>query len=102
MTFLTDVMKIGYSEDEIIAVLYETERDRKQRRRVLAKVTETVAAHRLQQIRDLLALEKLASWRRMNGFHRIMDSEIVGFMVLVRSHQRLKNSLRVCGPICKS
>ena len=74
MTFLTDVMKMGYSEDEIFTVLHESERDRK-RRRVLAKVNETGAAHRLQQMKDLLALEKLATWRRMNGFDRIVDDE---------------------------
>ena len=45
MTFLTDVMKMGYLEDEIFAVLHELEQDRKSRR-VLAKVTETVAAYR--------------------------------------------------------
>ena len=74
MTFLTDVMKMGYSEEEIFAVLHESERDRK-RRRVLANVNETVAAHRLQQMKDLLALEKLATWRRMNGFDRVVVGE---------------------------
>ena len=72
--FLTDVMKKGCSEDEIFAVLVESEQDRK-RRRVLAKVTETVAAPRLQQRKDLLALEKLATWRRMNGFDRVIDGK---------------------------
>ena len=72
--FLTDVMKMGCLEDEIFAVLHDSERDRK-RRRVLAKVNETVAAHRLQQMKDLLALEKLATWRRMNGFDRVVDGE---------------------------
>ena len=74
MTFLTDVMKKGYSEKEILAVLVESEQDRK-RRRVLAKVTETVEAHRLQQMKDLLTLEKLAIWRRMKGFDRVVDGE---------------------------
>ena len=46
MTSLTDVMKKVYSEEEIFAVLVESDQDRK-RRRVLAKVTETVEAHRL-------------------------------------------------------
>ena len=32
---------------------------------------ETVGAHLLQKMRDLLAFEKLATWRRMNGFDRI-------------------------------
>ena len=74
MTLLTDVMKKGYAEDEIFAVLVESEQDRK-RRRVRAKVIETVAAHCLQQMKDLLALEKLATWRRMNDFDRVMDGE---------------------------
>ena len=74
MTFLTDVTKKGYSEAEIFDVFVESEQDRK-RRRVLAKVTETVAAHRLQQVKDLLALAKLATWRRINGFDRVVDGE---------------------------
>ena len=44
MTFLTDVMKKSYSEEEIFAVLVESEQDKKSRR-VLAKVSETVAAY---------------------------------------------------------
>ena len=74
MTFPTGVMKMTYSEDKTFTVLDESERDRK-RRRVLAKVNETVAAHRLQQMKDLQALEKLATWRRMNGFDRVADGE---------------------------
>ena len=53
MTFLTDMMKERYSEEEILAVLFESEKDRK-RRRMLAIVTETVDAHRLQKMGDLL------------------------------------------------
>ena len=60
MTFLTDVMKKGYSEKEILVVLVESEQERK-RRRMLAIVTETVDAHHLQKIRDLLTFEKLAT-----------------------------------------
>ena len=74
MTFLTDMMKKGYSEDEILAVLVESDQDTK-RRRMLAIVTETVEAHRLQKMRHLLAFEKLATWRRMNGFDRVADGE---------------------------
>ena len=74
MTFLTDVMKKGYSEKEILAVLVESENDRK-RRWMLAIVTETVEAYRLQKMRDLLAFETLATWRRMNGFDRVADGE---------------------------
>ena len=74
MTLLTDMMKKGYSEKEIHAVLFESELDRK-RRRMLATVTENVDAHRLQKMRDLLAFEKLTTWRRMNGFDRVVDCE---------------------------
>ena len=74
MTFLTDVMKKQYSEDDIFTVLVEAEQDRKSRR-VLAKVTETVAAYRLKEMKDLQALEKLATWRRTNGFDRVADDE---------------------------
>ena len=52
MTFLTDVVKMGYFEEELFAVLYESERDRK-RRQILAKVTETFAAYRLREMKDL-------------------------------------------------
>ena len=41
----------------------------------MKKVTETVAAHRLQRMKDRQALEKLATWRRMNGFDRVVDGE---------------------------
>ena len=38
-----------------------------------AIVTETVDAHRLQKMRELLAYEKLATFKRMNGFDRDVD-----------------------------
>ena len=74
MTFLTDMMEKGYSEKETLDVLFESEQDRK-RRRMQAIVTETVDAHRLRKLRDLLAFEKLTTWRRMNGFDRVVDGE---------------------------
>ena len=74
MTFITDVMKKGCSEEQILAVFVEPDQERK-RRQMLAIVTETVEAHRLQKMRDLLTLEKLATWRRMNGFDRVVDGE---------------------------
>ena len=40
-----------------------------------AILTEAVDAHRLRKMTDLLALEKLATWRRMNGFDRVVDGE---------------------------
>ena len=72
--FLTDMMKTGYTRDEIFAVIFESEREKK-RRRMQAIVTETVNAHRLEKMRELLAYEKLATWRRMNGFDRVVEDE---------------------------
>ena len=74
MTFLADTMKKGYTEEEIFAVLFESEKDKK-RRRMLAIVTETVDAHRLQKMRDLLTFEELATCRKINGFDRVVDGE---------------------------
>ena len=74
MASLTDVMKKGYSKEEIFAVLVESDQDRK-RRRMLVIVTETVDAHRLPKVRDLLAFEKLTTWRRMSSFDRVADGE---------------------------
>ena len=67
-------MKKGYTQDEVLTKIFESKRERK-RRRVQAIVTETVNAHRLQKMRDLLAFEKLATWRRMNGFDRVVEGE---------------------------
>ena len=76
------MIKKGYAKEEILAVLIESEKDSK-RRRMLTIVTETVDAHRLQKMRHLLAFEKLATWRRMNGFDRVGDVGKIGFMVIV-------------------
>ena len=73
-TFLTDLIKKGYTQDEIFAVIFESEREKK-RRRMQAIVTETVNAHRLEKIKKLLAYKKLATWRRMNGFDRVVEGE---------------------------
>ena len=68
------MMKKEYKQDEVLAVLFESVQDRK-RRRMQAIVTETVDAHRRRKMRDLLAFEKLATWRRMNCFDRVVEGE---------------------------
>ena len=67
-------MKKGYTQDEIFAVIFESEREKKCRR-MQAIVTETVNAHRLKNMKELLAYEKLSTWRRMNGFDRVVEGE---------------------------
>ena len=71
-TFLTDMMKKRYTQDEVFAVLFESERDKK-RREMLARVTKTMDAHRLEKMREFLAFETLATFRRMNGFDQGVD-----------------------------
>ena len=73
-TFLTDIIKKGYTRDEVFAVIFESKQDR-ERRRILAIVTKAVDAHRLEKMKELLAYEKLATWRRMNDFDRVAEGE---------------------------
>ena len=68
------MMEKGYTQEETFAILFESEQYKK-RRRMQAIVTEIVDAHRLRKMRDLLAFEKLATWRRINGFDRVVDGE---------------------------
>ena len=73
-TFLTNMMEKVYTQEEVFAVLFESEKEKK-RRQMLAIVTKTMDAHRLQKMRDFITFENLATFRRMNGFDRIVDGE---------------------------
>ena len=66
MTFLTGVVKMGYSKEQISAVLSESEQARKHRQQ-LTKVTETVAAYRLRKMKYFKAREQHATWRKTHG-----------------------------------
>ena len=74
MAFLTDTMEKGYTQEEVFAVLFESEKEKK-RRQMLTIVTKTVDAHRLQKMTDLLTFETLATFRRINGFDRVVDGQ---------------------------
>ena len=43
--------------------------------RQLGRVMGIVAAHRLKNMREFLAYQELATWRRMNGFDRVVEGE---------------------------
>ena len=73
-TFLTDLLKNGYTQEEIFAVIFESDRERK-RRRMQAIVIETVSAHRLNPKKEFLAYQELPTCRRMNGFDRVVEGE---------------------------
>ena len=76
MTFPNDVyvIKKEYSDEEISAVLVKSRQARKHMRK-LCKVTETVAAYRLKEMKNLQAVEKLATWRRAHGYDRVADDD---------------------------
>ena len=61
--------KKEYSDEEISTVLVEARQARKHMRK-LGKVTETVAAYRLREMKNLQAVEKLATWRRTHSYDR--------------------------------
>ena len=85
-----------YSKDEIFAALNESEQARK-RRLLLTKVTETVAAYSLREMKDLQAREQLAACRRLNGFDRVADGEdnwfFHGFRLLPPTPEEYTKSL---------
>ena len=64
MTFPNDgtyVIKMKYSEEEISALLAESEQERK-RMRKLGKVMETVVAYRLKELQHFQAMDGAASY----------------------------------------
>ena len=73
-TFLNDMVDKGYTKKEVLDVLYESEEE-KERRRLSAIVTKAVDAIRLENVREFLTCQQLATWRRMNGFDRVANDE---------------------------
>ena len=95
-TFLADMIQKGYTEDEVFGILFGSERERK-RREMLTRVTKTVDAHCLEQMRELLMYEELAIWRRENGFYRVVEGKESCFMFIVRFRPLRNNTMLVCG-----
>ena len=75
MTFPTGVIDIRNCSDEELKTMLDEAREASKQSRKVGRVVGIVAAHRLQQKKDLLTFEKLATWRRMNGFDRGADGE---------------------------
>ena len=71
MTFPTGVIEIRKYSDEELKTMLDEAREASKHSRKLGRVVGIVAAHRLQQMKEFLAYEELATWRRMNGFDRI-------------------------------
>ena len=73
-TFLNDMVNKGYTKKEVLDVLFESEEE-KERRRASTIVTKAVDAIRFENVREFLAYQQLATWRRMNGFDRVANDE---------------------------
>ena len=75
MTFPAGMVGIRKCSDEELKTVFDEAREASKHSRKLGRVMEIVAAHCIQQMKGLLILEKLATWRRMNGFDRVVDGE---------------------------
>ena len=75
MTFPTGVVEIRKCSDEEPKTMLDEAGETSNHSCSLGSVMGIIAAHRLQEMKDLLALEKLATWRRMNSFDRVADGE---------------------------
>ena len=58
-----------FTECDVSSMIAES-REACERLRKLGMLRKTVATHRLKELRHLRAVEKLATWRRSNGFDR--------------------------------
>ena len=95
--FLTNMVNKGYTKKGVLDVLFESEEE-KERRRISAIVTKAVDAIRLKNVREFLAYQQQATWRRMNGFDRVANDEKISLVVIVRFHSLQNSILLVCGP----
>ena len=74
MTFPTGVEIRKCSDEELTTILDEDGEASKHARK-LGRVMGIVAARRLKHMREFLAYEELAIWRRENGFDRVVEGE---------------------------
>ena len=75
MTFPTGVIEIRKCSDQELKTILDEARETSNHSRKLGRVMGIVAAHRLKKMREFLAYQELATWRRMNGFDRVADGE---------------------------
>ena len=73
MTFPNGVIEIRKCSDEELKTMLDGAREASQHSRKLGRVMGIVPAHRLKQMREFLAYQALAIWRRDSGFDRVVD-----------------------------
>ena len=75
MTFPTGVIDIRKCSDEELKTMLDKAREASKHSHKLGRVMGIVAAHRLKNMREFLAYQQLATWRKMNGFDRVESEE---------------------------
>ena len=75
MTFPNGVFEIRKCSDEELKTMLDEAREASKHSRKLGREMGIVAAHRLKQMREFLAYQVLAIWRRENGFDRVVEGE---------------------------
>ena len=73
-------------------------REASKQSRKLGRVMRIIAAHRLKKIREFLAYQELATWKRMNGFDRVVEGEtnwFHGHRLLPPTSEQYAASLRL-------
>ena len=66
MSFLPDMVQKGWTQEEVLGICFESERERNRRR-----LQAIVCDHHLKQVKDFLLYNELAIWRRENSFDRV-------------------------------
>ena len=69
------MIEIGKCSDEKLKTMLDEAREASKHSLRLGKVMGIVSAHRLKNMREFLAYQELATWRRMNGFDRVEEGE---------------------------
>ena len=80
MSFLPDMIKKGWTEEEVFGICFESERERNRQR-----LQAIVCDHHLKQVKEFLLYNELAIWRRENGFDRVMEGKESCFYHVHRS-----------------
>ena len=96
MTFPTGV-EISKCSDEKLTTILDEAGEASKHARKLGRVMGIVAAHRLKHMREFLAYGELATWRRDNGFDRVVEGEKSCFMFIARFRPLRSNTMLVCG-----
>ena len=91
------MIEIGKCSDEELKTMLDEAREASKHSRRLGKVMGIVAVHRLKNTREFLAYQELATWRRMNGFGRVVEGEescFIGHRLLPPTPQEYHAGLR--------